>query len=375
MFFMILMALLGIATIAANTLILLVFGLNKKLRNSQAIYQMSLAIADLLVGLIVWPNMIGMQVIFFINPRSMGDIVTKERLFVNGTVVYFPNFGDDDLERRFPASKSVTHLSHDYELFLGFFTLTSIFVSVVTLMAASFDRLLAISFPLRHRRRNPKRSAIIVCIVVWIICIIFGFLPIFVPAFEYNALSSIIVSADGIYGTALALSILIVPLIITVALSIFTFHVSRRHRKRTEAIFSTAQTNASKTERRLAQTLGLMVGVFTISVLPAVICIVIGSYFIKDEWQSPKSINLDGLNAYASIEYVSVLVLTLNSLWNCLIYSVRNHGFRSAAKDILFRSKSQKPNAVVNKRDTFATVLSKRSSESNASPTRISMSS
>ncbi|XP_039261707.2 uncharacterized protein LOC120337872 [Styela clava] len=321
------MIIAGIATIIANVTILAVFATNKKLRNTQSIYQISLAIADLIVGLMVWPNMIVMQFLVFINPRLMGDVITLESLTDDGKTAYFPN-SNGSLVQRFPGGTFGEAIYRPYMNYLGFFTNMSITVSIYTLMAASIHRLRAVSSPLNYHNDNVKKHAYVACIIIWVISVITSILPVLVRSIQYTAISSIMIAPEN--GNALLLVTFVLPLITTWIVSAATLEVSRRYAQKRSSLSS--HQNAANLEKRMARTLGLMVSVFSISVLPATMCIAVG--LVPETvfyWTDPQRLNVTNANIYMSFSYISIIILTANSLWNCFIYSLRNLEFRKAA--------------------------------------------
>lgn len=76
-------------------------------------------------------------------------------------------------------------------------------------------------------------------------------------------------------------------------------------------------------ERRLARTLAIMIGAFTIALLPCIATM--AAYAILASNSSPTTDN-----QLASALYLASRILFSNSFWNCIIYSIRNAHFRQA---------------------------------------------
>lgn len=87
------------------------------------------------------------------------------------------------------------------------------------------------------------------------------------------------------------------------------------------------------TERRLAKTLSIMIGFFTLSILPIVLCF-LALLFDGLRADVPKTLNKTGFVAYSTMEFVTALFLVCNSLWNFFIYNARNKDFRKAYRKL-----------------------------------------
>ena len=90
---------------------------------------------------------------------------------------------------------------------------------------------------------------------------------------------------------------------------------------------STKNLKASKEEKRAAVTLSLMIGSFTLCVIPAVIIMIL-------ELIDPPSTDLNLFNSklysiFFSLEFIFVVLLMGNALCNVLVYSLYLQEFRS----------------------------------------------
>lgn len=328
------MGLGSVITIFCNAIILFVFGNTKKLYNSQAIFKISLAVADTMIGVIVWPNMIVMQYLTFFTPRKMGAII--KRPYVNEGSRY--PFDNPMLTYRYGGGAFRNIFHPDYLQTMGFFSSLGITVSVHTLMIASIDRLLAISMPMKYGRYKAIKFAKISCIIQWFVSIIIAVLPIFVSELRYQALSSIMISSTGRVALMEFFISLIVPLVVTVILSVLTFRSSKGHARNRQRIMPSNQANLEyerNLEKRLARTLTLMVSVFTLSVLMPICCTIAGLVNTSANWSDPANLNMTAANAYTTSEYISIILLSTNSIWNFFIYNWRNKGFREAVRCML----------------------------------------
>ena len=107
--------------------------------------------------------------------------------------------------------------------------------------------------------------------------------------------------------------------------NIMTFFYYKKHnRNRRQIIPTKSQELHLKRQTRLMITLGIMVGVFSLCVLPAVITFV--TVFLDENFvEHILSFNPSG-------PVIIIIILTSNSLWNFFIYSARDRAFRKSAK-------------------------------------------
>ena len=127
---------LGSFTIIANFLVLLFMRKTNTKITPSLVYITNLAISDLLVGVII--------------------VLVK--------LLYCLRINFEDLQ----ASKA---LNEFYKLSIFTFLRLSLFISVLTLIVVTIDRIVAIQSPLFHRVIK-RRVSIIICVCIWIISIV-----------------------------------------------------------------------------------------------------------------------------------------------------------------------------------------------------------
>nr|XP_018672920.2 uncharacterized protein LOC100185762 isoform X2 [Ciona intestinalis] len=324
---MVICSILAVAIVVANVSVILVFMLNKKLRNSQGVYKMSLACSDFLVGVVVVPS-IPVSLNMRLNiPEVMGMSYNASNLSVQHDIRF------DDVPH-LPGINTVYYRS--YLNAIGFFTTTSFIISIYSLMMASFDRFSIVRKPLAYSKDGAKLLAIRATVILWILSIILGVLPIFVGrSLRYGLLASTLISTSGTASLSLYVVAFAFPLIVMWVLSISTFVMTVRHNNRTrKLVASKNKTLSSRTEIRMARTLGIMVGVFTLSLLP-VICVILASLFLVQIYpQRILTFKSYDFSIHTSFEFFSAVILVCNSLWNFFIYNGRNDDFRMANKNM-----------------------------------------
>lgn len=125
LFAMIFDGVLALLTIVSNTLVLVVATRTRIMRNIPGYFKISLALADLTVGMFVLPFCIFVTYAIYLRPM--------------------PYRG-----RGYKSSITI-HMSLSMAHFIGFSTIMSFVVSVYTMAVASVDRYLAITKPFRYR--------------------------------------------------------------------------------------------------------------------------------------------------------------------------------------------------------------------------------
>lgn len=317
--------------VAANAMVLAVFATTKTLQNSQAIYKCSLAVADLLVGLFGLPS-------FAINLYRM----TWKDVEIGGVI----SLNDFDLAKQFidwdqspmpgrngstvrrTTGQSASLFDPRLGLATGILLTISLMVSVYSLTMAGFDRLLAVSKPLRYRRHVAKRTATRSIIVIWILAITLSLIPLMTDL-DY-AMSTVLYVVYGDGAQAFYIVLFAIPICIVWVTNLLTFIIVRRKnlKRRSLTNYATKSTKDKDNDYRLAVTLMIIVGVFTICCLPAVIISITFLQFkaLEDDYQPYRGY------VFNSIDVVAGIVLMSNSLWNYFIYSGRNEDFRRASR-------------------------------------------
>nr|XP_039254740.1 uncharacterized protein LOC120331682 [Styela clava] len=325
---------LAIMIVIANITVIIVFTTSPKLRNSQAVYKISLGIADMLVGLFVIPTFISSLILLYKSPASMGEIMHKSQPNSEGTL---PRKSGGRFSQRF---------SMEYVDFVGFFTILSLVVSIYTLMMASFDRFMAIHQPLRYGRHNAKRIAIWTSIVLWVCAILFSAMPYFVPEMSYGLSASIMVASQGESALYLYVVAIVLPLLFVWITTLATYCSTKNHARRRQTLTirrsnSGGTSNLHNMEARLARTLASMVGIFTLCLLPTAIILIVPFFLSNIYPHLPDMFDPSANKIVMSFEFVAILILMTNSLWNCFIYNARNTDFKNTTKEmyrlLLFR--------------------------------------
>ena len=138
----------ALAIVAVNAIVLYILGKNPKIKTPQRIYRINLAVADLMLGLFGF-----IPSIYFVTERFYSLATTNKEFSKD----FFANIHDELQPKQ-----------NSFARFVGFVSWLSFLVSLFTLIAASFDRVIATVVPQRYFKRNSCYVTVGVCVVVWI---------------------------------------------------------------------------------------------------------------------------------------------------------------------------------------------------------------
>nr|XP_039254477.1 uncharacterized protein LOC120331459 [Styela clava] len=309
-------------------MVIAVYGYKKNMNNSQTVYRVTLAIGDTFVGAVVFPTYIYSLYLLFLARSYMGDYVKPmKNESVNGIPLQ---------PQRHPIGQYGNTYSRSYLDAVGFFTSLSIVISVYTLMLASFDRMAAVSRPMSYNRRKARNIAKRACAILCLAALVFAVLPIFASTMRYALVASIFVSYSGKAVIFLYAITMIIPLVLVWITTVILLVHSRRHtRVRRKICSAITDKQITNTERRMVKTLSIMVGAFTASLLPSIIVLLISMFVNSIYYRLPEYLNKTSATIYITSEFVSVVILSTNSLWNFFIYNSRDKDFRKSAKQLL----------------------------------------
>jgi len=334
---------MAVVTTVANVLVLIVISTTKDLYNSQSIYKLSLAAADLLVGIVVFPTYIYNVAQFFFHPLTTSKmrIVTGYKE-INGTFTEMHKTVSISIDILQNLKEDV--FPNSYINFVGVMTALSIFVSVVTLVAASFDRFFAVYKPFSYNKNKACRNAKVACVVSWLLAGLVSTLPVAFP-------SALSYSIHLLFFTRFAESnedlfrwyevLLLIPLILMWLVNIAIYVIIKKHTKNLQRNHpSISQRANNEVDKRLAITLCIIVGFFTFSTLPLLLITIFTN----------RNVHLETANKHevVHIKFASIFLLLSNSFYNFFVYNARNNDFRNALKQTLKTTKKKFCSRVLN---------------------------
>ena len=310
---------------------------NKDLHNGQAIYRMSLAMSDLLVGIVVFPTFISTLHLSLHKRPGLEDSyhILNCSSTCDGNNTSMNSLGEIHLPQYY-----FPDVPQPYYDAIGVFTSLSLIVSLYTLVAAAIDRFWAIHRGLEYIPSTALTLARRVVTVIWIFAIFFSVLPLLRQTKSYNLAYAVLIGAIGrvyatIYSVILFLPLLLMWCITTATFISYKLYANKRKKLR--------MTHHNKMETaiqiHLLVTLSIMVWVFTICILPGAIFVLIQSLqrLSGGVLKILLTLGQRRLTQFVSAEIVTSIFLTSNSLWNFFIYSVRDKKFRQASKKLYCR--------------------------------------
>ena len=310
---------LALATAFGNATILGV--LSHKKQTVQSIYRLSLAVADFIMGVVVIPIYLWSAYNQLVQSPQFSELTNitgyDSALSMQPVVV--------ELKGLLPNKYSSNYVAVSA---FGFFNVLSLSTSVFSLVAATFDRFVAMHRPLKYNHSKAIFAAKITVVSLWFVGLTLAILPIVIPDVDYTLYISSFVSTGGnsflmVYGIGIGFCAMVVLMwFLMIATYIAARSSLRRHDRQ----------RRSNDERRLLTTLGIMITVFTLCIVPNTVVLIISgnsSHIIK---RNSKDYDPVTTMKLFSAGVLVGLVLVSNSLWNCFIYSFREKSFRIATK-------------------------------------------
>ena len=307
---------LAVAITICNATILGVLHVNKE-QDVKSIYRLSLAIADFVMGLIVVPTNIGTTYKYFGQTPPFTELQN-----VTGFVIINDSSPSTQSEcnaaLRELNNQISTKIPSEYDGAVGFFMVLSLTVSVYSLVAASFDRLVAITRPLRYNDAKAMLAAKLAVASIWLTGIAFAVLPIAVPNLGYVYIALWWPTSSEKPILILYSVIFILPIILMWSSIIATYVAARPGLRKHDRQLQTDD------EMRLLGTLAVMTAVFTICVSPLALIPIVSEFLLSADTIDSENFDpetVDVTTKFISVEIALGMLLASNSLWNCFIYS------------------------------------------------------
>lgn len=205
-------------------------------------------------------------------------------------------------------------------------------VSITTIFLMTIERSIAVLRPLHRDSVITRRRTTILIVLSWGASFLLAVAPLLFSreiALEYNSCSRMCNYALGQLTTQAWNILLLFPTFDftllggTVVINIVSLSSIRQHSKRRKHLAKSESQSASKptfSDIKAARTIGALTVAFTVSFTPIAV-FVVG--------------NVLG-NKWCTFSFLAFWILTSNSCWNVIIYSVRDQKFRTRAYE-LFR--------------------------------------
>ncbi|XP_075207869.1 beta-2 adrenergic receptor-like [Anomaloglossus baeobatrachus] len=307
------MVLLILTITVGNVVSLLVFLRTKQLWTSQGFLKTSLALADLAVGVLVVPYSVYMEVTRIVygleklGETSASSFTSQLPCFIMGPI------------------------------FAG-----CTFVSISTIFLLSVERSIAVLKPLHKQIVITRKRTGCLIVFSWIFSFILAMVPMFFSrdiSLEYNSCSKMcnyVFTAIQPQDPALNI-MLIFPAFDfsllggTFAINFVTFAAIRQYckvRKQLEVEVQSTCSKVSFSDITAAKTIGILTFAFSASFSPIAV-FVVG--------------NVLGYG-WCEFSFYAFWILTSNSCWNVVIYSIRDLKFRQGVRELFSRQEQKSPN-------------------------------
>ena len=282
---------LAILIVAGNSLVIASVITNRRLQTKTSAFITSLAVGDLMIGLVVIP--------LIVVSNTVGPTAQNGLTYCHVTI-------------------SVT--------------ITLMFNSVANLGAVTLDRFLAVVNPLRYKSIMTKRVIVPIIGSVWVFSTIFGFIPfmgwrtVILPKHASGLFCQVPLNlAQGYIITVCVVALF--PSIFVLAAYIKIFQTACYHELRIAAAVNSVLRNQNDLklnmikETKAAKMVALVLGTFIFTWVPLFVIMIVDT-----------ALN-NTVNSY--IYAGGVIFATLNSAFNPVIYASMNAEFRDTFKTLL----------------------------------------
>ena len=308
---------LGFAIVICNATILGVLFLRNQ--DVRSIYRLSLALGDFIMGVVVIPINIGIRYRLLVQTPPFTELRNVSGYVIANDSSFLTQPAAVELKYLYPGK-----FSSSYASAIGFFDVLSLWVSVSSLVAASFDRFFAICCPLKYNKLKAKAilAAKIAIVYIWLSGLAFSLLPIVIPGTGYSVdfVNSKVVDKNPmrlVHAIALYLGVILLWFSI-IATYVAARPSLRRHDRQRQ----------TDDEMHLLGTLGVMIVVFTLCVVPNLVI----QTLRYDNVRNPSDFDAATAMQLMSLDFFMKGVLISNSIWNCFIYNIRETTFQRATK-------------------------------------------
>ncbi|KAM9296516.1 adenosine receptor A3-like [Gastrophryne carolinensis] len=307
-----LMVVLIVTVTVGNVVSLLVFSRTKQLMTSQSFLKTSLALADLAVGVLVVPYSVYMEVmqILYGLEKDSDEVPT--------------NFND-----QIPC------------LIFGPIFAGCTFVSISTIFLLSVERSIAVLRPFHKRIVITRKRTGCLIVFSWMFSFMLAMVPLTFTrniTLEYNSCSKMcnyvftsVQPQDPALNIMLIFPVFDISMLGgTFAINCVTFTAIRQYckvRKQLEVDVQSTCSKVSFSDIKAAKTIGILTFAFSASFSPIAV-FVVG--------------NVLGY-VWCEFSFYAFWILTSNSCWNVVIYSIRDLRFRQGVRELFSRQTCKSP--------------------------------
>ena len=292
-------SLVGIGTLLGNCLLLAVVHKNKLLNHSQYVFKCSIAVSDVVMGVLGSVSQIHLLYQRFLLKSGKEFVVSSvdRKVGFNATVTSYGVTGVV-----IPELPIVSEHSLDMIL------LYSIVVSFNVMIFSSVDRYFALAFPFRYRASSSVKNAKLASAFSW-------------------ATPSLWVVLLDVYKIKFTF-VLIAYFVLLWFVNILTVCILVQSYKKAKSLNRVERKNKSR-EMTFSKVLVAMVVVFTLCFLPEMLI----WYHRRSNITSSFVVSVENLN-------LSRIVLISSTCWNFVIYNLLNKTFRASVKNMFVAASS-----------------------------------
>ena len=333
--------LIGTVSIVGNLIVLFVVYKSKQLRHSQYVYKCSIAISDIIWGFSISSFFISIS-LRYINLNQIRTVEWYDWFKLKSIEITQNNVTTYSYELKKAEFFIGSLKSNDGMLFwkflyyvLSYVTPITLFVSFISLVFASIDRYIALTFPFKYKKINSIKKAKKFSVFIWFFSAFINIFTVILGKRNYNSLTKMFqpfrFRESEPYSlnqniTAAILFTLFCLLWIMTSLTLCSLNKSY---KRSLALSRKAKSRFSL-EKQMSLVLVFMVVAFTFSFFPTIylhVCLYL--------YNEPSELNYMKDKSFL----VSVAFLTTNSVWNIIIYNFLNKKFRRALMNVFSKYK------------------------------------
>ena len=337
---MIFYSLIGTVSVVGNLTVIFVVYKSKQLRHNQYVYNCSIALSDIIWGLTISYFFVN----FFVELLALNTIYLEEEYPLKYS--FYDSITKPEVNK---DENNITTFSYELDyvklsrrlfydnyytmMILIYITPVTLLVSFLSLLCASIDRYIALTFPFKYKQINSIKIAKVISVFVWIFSATVNTVTIYIYFSEYLTELPLIFQPVGEFSTAslnqsITAAILFILFSLLWTLTFLTLCSLYKSYKMSSSLNKGTRKSVSL-EKRMSLILIAMVVAFTFSLFPTIYFNV--SFFLYNEYSYESIVQKNFI--------ISVAFLATNSVWNLVIYNILNKKFRSALINFCFKCK------------------------------------
>ena len=325
---MVVAGVMALVTVLVNVLVILVIDSYPNSCSRQLMLKKSLAVADLICGLLVLPTFVSTVYLRFVAQRkvifhtdSMNASSEQHTIFSNQTAsstshISLPFNNENAYEANVTTLLEETY-PRWYLPFAGFFVSLTMMASLYTLLFSNVDQFSAVRRPIAVSETYALRLSKFLLILPWIVATAFSLLPIFIATLRpYEVITGLVIGR-GRYALLFYCLTFLLPFVLAWLVNLLSWFLVKKNEKH-----HNVGSDSEGVQKKQVGTLTEMTALFTICVLPAGIAILIHIVYHDNDVNNIIS------HRYYDFELIGTLILLSKGIWFCFLYNIRSEAFR-----------------------------------------------